>query len=103
MMSAMSSASIGTWISLGSSAAISASHPSTSVSGPSAHTIDRRLGTAARTARACSSSSLHVNITEISAWPRIATISGVDRRVFAGTMTAPALCTAAYATIQRRQ
>ena len=35
-----------------------------------------------------------MNITEISAWPRIAIISGVDRRVLAGTITAPALCTA---------
>ena len=44
-----------------------------------------------------------MKIAEISAWPRIVTSSGADRRVFAGTITAPALCTAAYATIQRRQ
>ena len=36
-----------------------------------------------------------MNITEISAWPRIAVISGADSRVLAGTITAPALWTPA--------
>ena len=76
---------------------------SVSGSGPSAQTMDRSEGTFARTARACSSRLVQVNIAEISACPRIAIISGVERRVFAGTITAPALCTAAYATIHRRQ
>ena len=52
-------------------------------------------GTCDCTASAVGSSDAHVSTALASAWPRIVTSSGIERRVFVGTATAPALCTAA--------
>ena len=51
--------------------------------------------------RAAAASSELVSTAATSAWSTMRVNSGPARRVLVGTATAPALCTAAYATIQR--
>ena len=95
MMSAMSSASTGTWNSLASR---SRSRRPTRVASPplavGGHDRSQRRDARRVRLRVCSSSRAHVKIAEISAWPRIVTSSGAESRVLAGTITAPALWTA---------